>query len=218
MKTKHYQSYGFGSGPRVLSEETFEEDVDDYVKAARAYLRARHDYAAAKAFVRPVPIALVNKGTAQIRNVTVEIELPSNIRAATEDEMDWYNDKDGNYMPEAPEQPTATFLLADLAAGRRYRPDSPLDRTPHPPEPEDIRGPHFAPRQEKEIVRYSLPVVTAGQRIDNLDPFYLMLSGVDQDTELALNVKIFADALHQPQIAVLHLLVRATEEKVDTAA
>lgn len=65
---------------------------------------------------------------------------------------------------------------------------------------------------------YNISTLAAGQSVDDLNAFHLMLNEIAQDTELVLNVTVFADGLSQPQVMVLHLHVRVVEEEVANAA
>lgn len=217
MERKYDMPYSFGSGPRLRDKEEYGNDINEYVKDMRLYQHAKHHYATAKACVRPIAVSLGNKGTSSARGITIEIELPPNVRVATEDEVDWYNDKDGDFEPGEPDPPTATYY--PFLSFPNYTAGNPYIYSSEPTEPNDQRGPHFVPRQGRTFVIYKgIPVVSAGQSVDDLEPFYLMFNQIEQDTELALNVSVFADALREPKVIMLHLAVRLTEEMTENVA
>lgn len=217
MAEKYVRPFGFGygMGPRPKSEETYKEEVEEYLKAVQAYVNAKRDYAVAKACVRPITVAISNNGTVPVRDVSVEVELPPSVRLATADEVDQYGDDNGDYAPEKPSQPSPTEYFLPFSS---YQPQFPQSYNLEPVESNDSRGPRFLARQGRTFIRYAIPSMSAGQVVDDLDPFYLMLDQITQDTELPLHVTICADALRQPMTTTLHFSVGVVAERSQDAA
>ena len=220
VRTRPSAFYSSGLGHEYLRDEAdYLDDVDLYLKKKRAYFHDTHRYYLARERVRPVAIALQNTGSAPLRDVVVELLLPSQIKAAPAILVESFQDEEGELLPQEPAPPPATRI--NMIPSPYVPPYYPHPLDGYENDQPSPRGPLLKNRSGQDVYEYRIQVVSPGEMVYNLDPCFFLFDQINDPQDVTLPVKVFSSSWPKPMettIALKIRLARSTNLPADRAA
>jgi len=187
-------------------DPNYQKEVEQYLEKYRQYLRDLFEKEVAKYCVKEIRFVIMNTSIHPAHHITVEIEIPREIRRASREHVLWYvGDEMGDLFPIEPQQPKLYTSILDSS----IFPLPPLLGLSNSQLQMQAEEPEWVWSQDKTILRYKREQISPYQEIDDLEPIFLWLCGLGSTQTVEFQVKIYAEELPEPIIHTLYIHVQA---------